>query len=117
MKGESIAQAVRQWQAEGIAGVVWDGARGDRAKVVRALGVALVQQPPYSPELNPVERLFQEIRRRIEGRVYPDLAAKKRAVEAVLEDFAAHPEQIRRLTYWSWISETFRTLSQNMSLP
>ena len=74
-------------------------------------------QPPYSPELNPVERLFQEIRRRVEGRVYPDLAAKKRVVEAVLEDFAAHPEQIRRLMYWSWISETFRTLSQNMSLP
>ena len=56
-------QVVRQWQAEGIAGVVWDGARGDRAKIIRVLGVALVQQPPCSPELNPVERLFQEISR------------------------------------------------------
>ncbi len=56
MKGESIAQTIRQWQAEGIAGVVWDGARGHHTKVVRARGVALVQQPPFSPESNPVSR-------------------------------------------------------------
>ncbi len=35
----SEAAVQRRERAEGIASVVWDGARGDRAKVVRALGI------------------------------------------------------------------------------
>lgn len=117
MKGKAIAQAVRKWQEAGIEVVVWDGARGHKAQVVRDVGVTLVQQPPYSPELNPAERVFQEIRRRVEGRVYANLAAKKRAVEAVLEDLAAHPEKVKRLTGWHWILDAFQKLSPNMALP
>ena len=117
MKGESIAQALRQWQAEGIEAVVWDGARGHRAQVVQEAGVTRIQQPPYSPELNPVERVFLEIRRQVEGQVYDTLKAKKRTVEAVLEDLAAHPQKVKRLTCWSWIADAFQNLSQNMSLP
>ena len=116
MKGESIAQAVRQWQEEGIEAVVWDGARGHKARVVQDVGMTLIQQPPYSPELNPAERVFQEIRRRVEGHVYEDLAAKKRAVEKVLEELAADPEKVKQLTGWHWILEAFQQLSQNMAL-
>ena len=32
-------------------------------------------QPPYAPELNPVERFVQELRRAIKGRVHPTLQA------------------------------------------
>ena len=83
MKGEDIARAVRRWQEGGIEVVVWDGARGHKAQPVREAGLTLIGQPPYSPELNPAERVFEEVRCRVEGQVYPDLAAKKRAVEAV----------------------------------
>ena len=66
-----------------------------------------------------MEQVFQERRRRVEGRGYPDLAAQKRVVvvEAVLEGLAAHPEHMRRLAHWSWMSEPVRTLSWNMVLP
>lgn len=117
MKGEAIAQGVQKWQEDGIEVVVWDGARGHRAQVVQQVGVTLIQQPPYSPELNPAERVFEEVRRRVEGRVYPDLAAKKRAVEGVLEELAADPERVRRLTGWQWILDAFQKLSLNMALP
>ncbi len=43
-----------------------------------------MSQPPYLPEVNPVERLFEEVRRYVEGRVYGRIEAKKRAVEEVL---------------------------------
>ena len=117
MKGEAIAQGVRKWQEDGIEAVVWDGARGHKAQVVQQVGVTLIQQPPYSPELNPAERVFEEIRRRVEGRVYPDLAAKKRAVEEVLEELAADPEKVKQLTGWRWILDAFQKLPQNMALP
>ncbi len=72
-----MANRGHRWRGSG-----WYSRR--RAEVVRALGIALIWQLPYSPELNPVERFFQEIRqirRCVEGRVYEILATKKRAVE------------------------------------
>ena len=52
-----------------------DGGRG---------GLRRVYQPPYSPELNPAERVFEEVRRWVEGRRYERIEAKKAAVEEVL---------------------------------
>jgi len=97
--------------------MIWDGARRDRTQVLQEAGVRRMQQPPSSPELNPVERLFLEIRRQVEGRVYDTLEAKKRTVEAVQEELAAHPDKVKRLTCWSWIADAFQNLSQNMALP
>ena len=57
-------------------------------------------QPPNVPELNPVERFFQELRRAIESRVYPDLQAKQEALEEALNAWQADPERVRRLCGW-----------------
>ncbi len=48
--------------------MVWDGAPSHRSGVVQEAGFALVQQPAYEPELDPVERLFEELRRVVEGK-------------------------------------------------
>ena len=45
-----------------------------------ALGEYLYR--PYSPELNPAGRVFEEVRRHIEGEVYPSLEAKRSAIES-----------------------------------
>jgi transposase len=39
----------------------------------RELPTKWVFLPSYSPELNPAERIFEEVRRRVEGRVYDSL--------------------------------------------
>jgi DDE superfamily endonuclease len=103
MKEPAIAEAVRHWQADGVAAVVWDGAKGHRGETVRQAGVALVQQPPYAPEVQPAERVFEELRRAIEGKVYPTIEAKVAAVEAELAQWAADPARVRRLAGWAWI--------------
>jgi len=38
----------------------------------------------FSPEVNPVERVFEEVQGYVEGQVYRPIEAKKAAVEAVL---------------------------------
>jgi len=53
---------------EGGRGVVWDHAAFHKAKVVGEVGLRRIYQPPYSPELNPAERVFEEVRRWVEGR-------------------------------------------------
>ena len=68
---------------EGGRGVVWDHAAFHKAKVVGEVGLRRIYQPPYSPERNPAERVFEEVRRWVEGRRYERIEAKKAAVEEV----------------------------------
>jgi hypothetical protein len=105
MKKEAIATVVSEWQGAGLGAVVWDGAASHRARIVRELGLPLITQPPAAPELNPAERVFEELRRAVEGRTYPTIEAKMAAVEHELQALAADPGRLRRLTGWAWITE------------
>ena len=90
--------------------LVWDGASSHRDDAVRAVGVPLIQLPSYSPELNPAERLLEEIRRHTEGQVYATLADKVTAVNVFLDDLDADPAQVRSLCGWDWINAAIATL-------
>lgn len=105
MKQEAIAAVVTAWQADGIGALVWDGAASHRARLVRDIGVPLITQPPAAPELNPAERVFEELRRAVEGRTYASLTAKIAAVERELTALTADPDRLRRLTGWAWMRQ------------
>jgi hypothetical protein len=92
--------------------LVWDGASSHRDAAVHAVGVPLLQLPRYSPELNPAERLFEEVRRQVEGQVYATLADKVAAVDAFLEALDADPTRVRRLCGWDWITAAVSTLPE-----
>ncbi len=95
-----------------LAAVVWDRAPSHRDAMVRAVGLSLIEQPPYAPELNPAERVFEHLRAAIEGIVYPTLEAKVAAVEAILAELDADPDRVKRLTGWHWIADNLRRLPQ-----
>lgn len=103
MKKESCAQTMQTWQQAGVATLIWDGARGHHAALTRAVEVKQIIQPAYSPELNPAERVFEEVRRSIEGQPYDNIAQKQAAIETYLTALAADPERVRRLAGWDWI--------------
>lgn len=105
MKQESTVEFVESLEEEGVTGIVWDGAPSHRANSVEAVGLPLIQQPAYSPELNPAERVFEEIRREVEGEVYGELEKKKETVEQELEQLAADPDRVKSLTGWDWIRQ------------
>jgi hypothetical protein len=110
MKQAAVAEAASEWKAAGMAAVVWDGAPSHRAKTVRAVAPTLVTQPPAAPELNPVERVFQELRRAAEGLVYATLGEKVAAVERELTALAADATRLTRLTGWGWIAANLARL-------
>jgi hypothetical protein len=111
MKAVSIAPIVKQWGEEGVSVVIWDRARGHRGPAYVDVPVQLIEQPPYSPELNPAERVFEYLRSKVEGRVYDTIGAKKQAIEAELERLAAAPERVKSLAGWDWICESVNSLS------
>ena len=105
MAGDELLAAVGGLQQETeIGALVWDGAPSHRDGAVGALGLPLIGLPPYSPELNPAERVFEEVRRWVEGKVYPTLADKVAAVETFLTELASDPARIRSLAGWDWIT-------------
>ena len=60
-----------------------------------------------------MEHFFRELRRAIEGRVYPTLQAKQEALEPVLNAWQADPERVQRLCGWKWIRKALEDLSDN----
>jgi transposase len=95
-------------QQTGLNGLVWDRGPSHRTAEVREVGIPLVELPPYSPELNPAERVFEKLRRVVEGKVYTTLDDKVAAVVAHLEWLEADPERVRSLTHGSWIAAAFQ---------
>ena len=110
MKGVSLAPVVHRWGGEGVSVIVWDRARGHRGPAYERVNVQLIEQPPYSPELNPVERVFEHLRGEVEGQVYGTMAAKRRAIEAELEQLAASPDTVKSLAGWDWIRQSVNRL-------
>ena len=118
MKAESIAPVLEGWDdalGGSLEAIVWDGAKGHQGSEYDEVEACRIQQPPYSPELQPAGRIFQYLRARVEGIVYRELEAKKEAVESELRKLAACREKVRSLTCWDWIERTLAQLSDKQA--
>ncbi len=58
---------------------------------------------PYSPDFNPQERLFQEIKTTIKGKFFHQIAPMEEVVEKKVKALATNPEKVKKLTAWHWI--------------
>jgi hypothetical protein len=115
MKAEALWPTIAGIQEMDILdGLVWDNAPSHRDDEITDLDLACVGLPAYSPELNPAERLFEEIRRRFEGTVYATLDAKVADVQAFLEEWDADPPRVRRLCGWDWITAAVAALPDRL---
>ena len=79
--------------------LVWDGAGYHVAKTLRVPGnLSVVQLPSYSPELNPVERLWLYLRQHHwSNRVYPDLGAVEEAAVIGWRAVCLYPDKIKTI--------------------
>ena len=114
MRSERIAEAVNGLRhGTDVGALVWDGARGHRSRLVDVVGLPTIVQPAYSPELNPAERVFEEVRRWVEGRIYGSIEEKVEAVNAYLRELESDPRRVRSLAGWDWIEEAVQDLSSS----
>ena len=99
-RAEPIKAALADWAPTAV---VWDGHGAHTARLLADLPLARVRLPPYSPELNPAERIIEEIRRHVEGRTYATLADKRAVADAYLAELAANPDRVKQLCGWDWL--------------
>lgn len=81
----------------------------DRGKFHRAKrlkiphNIALVFLPPYSPELNPIERLWEAIKAEMANELYPTIQALVEKVASILNSYTK--ETIQSLTSYPYLIE------------
>jgi transposase len=72
--------------------------------------VSLMRLPSYSPELNPVERWFQEFRRALSNRVFETIELLQEALTDALAPYWRDPVRLRGLTGFPWWVEAIESL-------
>lgn len=85
--------------------MVVDGASSHVAKgLIIPKNIQLLRLPPYAPELNPQEHVWDELREKeFPNRVYSDLKDVTAQLEAGLPRLASQHEALHSLTAWPWI--------------
>lgn len=91
--------------------MVLDGASSHKSKdLVVPENMSLVLLPPYSPELNPAEQIWNMLRRDyFANRVFDSLDAAVKQAENGLLKMALDREAIKSLTNWPWINAILNT--------
>ena len=110
MNQQHLKPIFEQWRLETV---IWDGASSHRGRDMATLPMTRIFLPSHSPELNPTERIFEEVRREIEGFVYPSLQAKQDRIEQFLRRLRADKDRLRQLVCWQWLQDIFNQLPQS----
>ena len=84
---------------EAMHSVIQDGAgfHQDEGAAELPANVRVIHLPPYSPELNPVERLWDVVKDRICNQAWKDLAELMAAINGVLAEYWTTPAKVRAL--------------------
>jgi hypothetical protein len=78
-------------------------------------GIHPLPLPAYSPELNPVERVFQELRAQLANRIFENLAALEDTLAAALQAYWAAPARLAQLTGYAWWLEGLNDIQSSPS--
>ena len=76
--------------------------------------VRVITLPAYSPELNPIEGLWDIIKDRICNRVWAALESLQEAITMVLREYWAHPKLVRSLVGEGLVSREANTSSRSV---
>lgn len=85
--------------------MVLDGAGWHQADTLKHVeNVRLVSLPAYSPELNPVENLWDEVREKnFHNRVFDSQNALEDHLESALRNLEHDPQRVHSIVSWPWI--------------
>jgi transposase len=91
--------------------IMLDGAPSHRSEqITHPENISLLMLPPYSPELDPAERWFQEFRRKLSNRTFETVDLLQEALTQTLVPYWENPTLLKRLTSYSWWVEAVAAL-------
>lgn len=85
--------------------MILDGAGAHQENVLAADSRLTIEKlPAASPELNPVERFFEELRKELANQVFEDIQAIEAKLEKILKKYWEQPMMIKQLTLFPYIN-------------
>ncbi len=86
-----------------------DGAGWHRSKSLKIpKNIFLINQPPYSPEVNPTEHIWDEIREKyLHNKIFKSIEDTMDFVCSGLNDLALKPEYLKSMTYFPHLNVVF----------
>lgn len=101
----AFLKAVAEKHADEFVVMVWDGAPSHRANALPVPdNLALIRLPPYAPELNPVEHLWDEVREKhFANRVFDSMEAVTAQAGAAMAALEESPDIVASIAGWPWI--------------
>lgn len=95
--------------------LVMDGAPSHRAgkeKLSIPLNIRIIEQPPYSPEVNPVENVWDDMREKFFcNKVFRDMNAVEHQMVEALIFLEHHPARLQSITGFPWIRHALKCIN------
>lgn len=89
--------------------VVFDNAPSHRPKIIRERkNITCIFLPPYSPELNPAERFFEEIRKSTANHIFESIDAQEDVIVEAVKTLSSDLEAMKQLTGYEWIQKQWK---------
>lgn len=96
--------------------IIWDGAGFHKsAKLKEIEGLKFIKLPAYSPELNPVERLIEELRKSTANRVFNNLGEVEGVLIEALREYIDNRDKVESLCGFPWIKRQMQDLHLSTS--
>lgn len=86
--------------------LITDGAGAHQETMIAHSNIILQKLPAASPELNPVERFFEELRKALSNQVFDTIEAVEDKLCEVLQQYYQNPDTIISLTRYPYLSIT-----------
>lgn len=91
--------------------VVWDKAPFHRTKKFKEIeNLTTIFLPPYSPQLNPVERFFGEMRKVTANRIFGDIKEIESMLIAEVIKWRENLEAVKDLCGYEWINKQYKNI-------
>jgi transposase len=85
--------------------LVADGAGAHQQSVCTQRGMAFQSLPAGCPQLNPVERFFEELRKELSNRVFESIKEVENFISKILKKYFDHPEALVQLCHYPYIRD------------
>lgn len=95
--------------------IVWDNAPFHKAKVLHRHHITLISLPSYSPQLNPAERFFGELRKITANKIFTEgIERLSSTLEKGLLSLTKNSDSMKSLCGYSWIKKQWQLISEQM---
>lgn len=97
-----VQQTEQQYGAKPVL-MILDGATNHQQSVVSSERITLKKLPRASPELNPVERFFEQLRTELSNKVFEEIDTVEEFLCEILRKYFQKPQLLKSLTNFPYV--------------